>query len=29
MKIYELKGLQAWSTIHMGLDKACKVGTLP
>jgi len=24
----ELKGLQAWSTVHMDLDKACKVGTM-
>jgi len=25
MKIYEQKGLQAWSTVHMDLDKACKL----
>ena len=24
MKIYELKGLQAWSTAHIDLDKAYK-----
>jgi len=24
----ELKGLQAWSNVHMDLHKACKVGTM-
>ena len=24
----ELKGLQAWSTVHMDLNKACKVGAM-
>jgi len=28
MEFYEQKGLQAWSTVHMDLDKACKVGTM-
>jgi len=26
MEFYEQKGLQAWSTVHMNLDKICKVG---
>ena len=24
----KLKGLQVWSTVHVDLDKACKVGTM-
>jgi len=24
----ELEGLQVWSTVHIDLDKACKVGTM-
>ena len=28
MNFYEQKGLHGWSTVHMELDKACKVGTM-